>query len=74
MAPPLHLAATQAFFRNPDLPLDSPKRFLDLANTLAVAIRSWAPPHSESPICHLAVNEVADRLIEEALASCSPHA
>jgi hypothetical protein len=34
----------------------------EIANT----IRTWAPDPGQARICHLAINEVADRLIREA--------
>jgi hypothetical protein len=32
---------------------------------IAQVIRTWAPPESRRRICHLAINEVADRLLTE---------
>lgn len=28
-------------------------------------IRTWAPPEEQARICHMAINEVADRLLRE---------
>jgi hypothetical protein len=41
---------------------DSMKKVLRL---LAAEIRTWAPDPGQARICHLAINEVADRLIRE---------
>jgi hypothetical protein len=32
---------------------------------LSKRIRSWAPDPGQAKICHLAINEVADRLIRD---------
>lgn len=32
---------------------------------IATTIRTWAPRKEEARICHLAINEVADRIIRE---------
>lgn len=32
---------------------------------IAAEIRQWAPDKSQAKICHLAINEIADRLIQE---------
>jgi hypothetical protein len=45
--------------------IDDPRRMAMVMYELAQLIRTWAPPEEQARICHLAINEVADRLIRE---------
>lgn len=47
---------SQAFLR-------SRSRMQGVLQLLAHEIKGWAPPKEQSKICHLAINEVADRLL-----------
>jgi hypothetical protein len=45
--------------------IDDPRRMGMVMWKIAQVIRTWAPREDQARICHLAVNEVADRLIRE---------
>lgn len=45
--------------------MTSKYRMVAVAKLLADTIRSWAPDPGQAKICHLAITEVADRLIRE---------
>jgi|LauGreDrversion4_2_1035121.scaffolds.fasta_scaffold631037_2 hypothetical protein len=45
--------------------IDDPRRMGRVMLRVAVTIRTWAPREDQARICHLAINEVADRLIRE---------
>lgn len=45
--------------------MTSKYRMVTVAKLLADEIRSWAPDPGQAKICHLAINETADRLIRE---------
>lgn len=51
---------------NNHLTISSKQRMAPVLRLLAKEIRSYAPPKEEHKICHLAINEVADRLATEA--------
>lgn len=46
--------------------ISSRKRMSAVFRILADEIKLWAPNKEQAKICHLAVNEIADRLIEMA--------
>ena len=46
--------------------IDDKRRMKAVIRELANTIRTWAPDPGQARICHLAINEVADRLIREA--------
>lgn len=50
---------------NNSLIIASKYRMVSVAALLADKIRSWAPDPDQANICHLAINEVADRLIRD---------
>ena len=52
--------------RNNSLIITSPDRMREVLRLLATEIETWAPPLTESKICHLAVVGVAQRLRAEA--------
>lgn len=56
---------SQAFLR-------SRSRMQGVIQLLATEIQGWAPPKEESKICHLAITEVADRLITESTITIDP--
>ena len=50
---------------NNSLTIHSKHRMGAVVALLADKIRSWAPDPGQAKICHLAINEVADRLIRD---------
>ena len=46
--------------------IDDKRRMKEVIREIANTIRTWAPDLGQARICHLAINEVADRLIREA--------
>ena len=52
--------------KNNSMTMTSKYRMVSVAQLLANKIRTWAPPKEQARICHLAINEVADRLLREA--------
>jgi hypothetical protein len=46
--------------------IDDKRRMKEVIREIANTIRTWAPDPGQARICHLAINEVADRLIREA--------
>ncbi|NBS71564.1 hypothetical protein EBT31_22030 [bacterium] len=51
--------------KNNHLTMTSKVRLIPVVEMLAEEIRSWAPDPGQARICHLAINEVADRLLRE---------
>jgi hypothetical protein len=45
--------------------IDDARRMKEVIREIAKTIRTWAPDEGQARICHLAINEVADRLIRE---------
>ena len=45
--------------------IDDRRRMQAVIKAIADNIRTWAPPEEQARICHMAINEVADRLIRE---------
>jgi hypothetical protein len=45
--------------------IDDKRRMKAVVSELSQTIRSWAPDEGQARICHLAINEVADRLMRE---------
>jgi hypothetical protein len=45
--------------------IDDKRRMKAVVSELSQTIRSWAPDAGQARICHLAINEVADRLMRE---------
>lgn len=45
--------------------IDDRRRMKAVVHEISQTIRTWAPDPGQARICHLAVNEVADRLIQE---------
>lgn len=48
-----------------DYGIDDERRMKAVLHEVAGLIRAWAPDKGQARICHLAINEVADRLIQE---------
>jgi hypothetical protein len=45
--------------------IDDTRRMQAVIKELAGIVRTWAPRAEEARICHLAINEVADRLLRD---------
>jgi hypothetical protein len=45
--------------------IDDPRRMKAVVLELSKRIRTWAPDPGQARICHLAINEVSDRLERE---------
>lgn len=45
--------------------IDARSRMRAVVEVLADEIRRWAPDPGQAKICHLAINEVADRLLRD---------
>jgi len=45
--------------------IDDRRRMKAVVHEISQTIRTWAPDPGQARICHLAINEVADRLIRE---------
>jgi hypothetical protein len=45
--------------------IDDPRRMKAVVIEISQTIRSWAPDPGQAKICHLAINEVADRLLRD---------
>jgi len=45
--------------------IDDRRRMKEVIREIANIIRTWAPDPGQARICHLAINEVADRMIRE---------
>lgn len=52
--------------------MTSKYRMVAVAKLLADEIRSWAPDKGQAKICHLAITEVADRLIRDTTTDVQP--
>ena len=48
-----------------DLTIDADARIRKVVFRISEKIRTWAPSKGQAKICHLAINEVADRLLRE---------
>lgn len=48
---------------NVHMTIASRDRIRPMLRVLADEIRNWAPDKGQAKICHLAINEVADRLV-----------
>lgn len=45
--------------------IDARSRMRAVVEVLADEVRQWAPDPGQAKICHLAINEVADRLLRD---------
>lgn len=45
--------------------IDDKRRMKEVVREIAHTIRTWAPPEEQARICHMAINEIADRLMRE---------
>jgi len=56
---------TELYWALGEYSIDDERRMKAVVREVAQVIRAWAPPESRRRICHLAINEVADRLLTE---------
>jgi len=56
---------TELYWSMDDYSLHDPRRMAIVIHKIAKIIRTWAPDPGQAKICHLAINEVADRLMRE---------
>jgi hypothetical protein len=56
---------TQLYWALGEYGIDDPRRMKAVVFELSERIRSWAPDPGQAKICHLAINEVADRLLRD---------
>lgn len=70
----LVLKALDAYWslENNSKTISSPDRMGPVLRAIAEEIRAWAPDPGQAKICHLAINEVADRLIRESTTTIHP--
>jgi len=45
--------------------IDDRRRMKAVVHEISSIIRTWAPDPGQARICHLAINEIADRLLRE---------
>ena len=62
---PLIKQLTELYWALGEYSIDDERRMKAVVREIAQVIRTWAPPESRRRICHLAINEVADRLLNE---------
>jgi hypothetical protein len=58
-------ALHQLFLSSQEYDIDDTTPTKAVVRQIACMIRTWAPPKEQARICHLAINEVADRLIRD---------
>ncbi|MFZ9568895.1 MAG: hypothetical protein ACO28M_03515 [Vulcanococcus sp.] len=54
-----------AYWADAELAIDDTRRIQAVVHKISQMIRTWAPAKEQAKICHLAINEVADRLLRE---------
>ena len=54
-----------AYWKDREALIDGDCRIQAVVAVIAEEIRSWAPDPGQARICHLAINEVADRLLRD---------
>lgn len=56
---------TELYWSLGEYSIDDRRRMKTVVKEIAKTLRSWAPEPSRARICHMAINEVADRLERE---------
>lgn len=56
---------TQLYWSLGEYSIDDRRRMKAVVHEISQMIRTWAPSSEQARICHLAINEVADRLLRE---------
>jgi hypothetical protein len=54
-----------AYWQDREALIDGRSRMQAVMIVIAEEVRTWAPSPGQARICHLAINEVADRLIRD---------
>jgi len=54
-----------AYWQDRNALIDDHSRMRAVIEVLSDEIRKWAPDEGQARICHLAINEVADRLLRD---------
>ena len=54
-----------AYWHDREALIDGHSRIAAVIKVIADEVRTWAPDPGQARICHLAINEVADRLIRD---------
>ena len=54
-----------AYWQDRNALIDDHSRMRAVIKVLSDEIRNWAPDEGQARICHLAINEVADRLLRD---------
>lgn len=62
-------SALELYWAFGDYGIDDRRRMKAVLSELAQTIRTWAPDEGQARICHLAINEVADRILRECMES-----
>jgi hypothetical protein len=57
--------STELYWSFEEYGIDDRRRMKAVLYEIAATIRTWAPRKEEAKICHLAINEIADRIIRE---------
>lgn len=57
---------TELYWSLGEYHIDDRRRMKTVVKEIAKIVRTWAPDPGQARICHLAINEVADRLEREA--------
>lgn len=55
----------KAYWHDRHALIDGHVRMAAVMQELAEVIRTWAPGKGQARLCHMAINDVADRLIHE---------
>jgi hypothetical protein len=56
---------TELYWSLGEYSIDDRRRMKTVVKEIAKTVRTWAPDKGQARICHLAINEVADRLERE---------
>jgi hypothetical protein len=56
---------TELYWGLGEYSIDDKRRMKAVIYEISQRIRTWAPDPGQARICHLSINEVADRLIRE---------
>lgn len=56
---------TELYWGLGEYSIDDRRRMKAVVREISQTVRAWAPDEDRARICHLAINEVADRLLRE---------
>lgn len=60
---------TELYWSFGEYGIDDRRRMKAVLTEVSEIIRTWAPDPGQARICHLAINEVADRIVRECMES-----